>query len=101
MAGLLTVNETAEVLSVKPSTVRAWIHRGEKLEVVKVGRAVRIPTESVAAFILANTRSPFSSRVLPEEIKSAAVPALGHLHGEQHPPESSDHIRRGARLGTV
>ncbi|HEY4764493.1 MAG TPA: helix-turn-helix domain-containing protein [Candidatus Sulfotelmatobacter sp.] len=29
MAGLLTVNEAAEVLSVKPSTVWAWIHRGK------------------------------------------------------------------------
>jgi len=60
MAGLLTVNETAEALGVKPSTVRAWIHRSEKLEVVKVGRAVRIPSESVAAFIQANTRLPLS-----------------------------------------
>jgi excisionase family DNA binding protein len=63
MAGLLTVNEAAEVLSVKPSTVWAWIHRGENLEVVKVGRAVRITSESLAIFVLANTRSPFSPEV--------------------------------------
>jgi excisionase family DNA binding protein len=60
MAGLLTVEETAELLGVKPSTVRAWIHRREKLEVVKVGRAVRIPAESLASFIKANTRVPTS-----------------------------------------
>jgi excisionase family DNA binding protein len=70
MAGLLTVKETAEVLSVRPSTVRAWILRGENLEVVKVGRAVRITSESLAAFILANTRSPFSER------------GLGHFESE-------------------
>ena len=61
MTALLTVKEAAELLAVKPSTVRAWIHRGEKLEVVKVGRSVRIPSESIANFIKANTRIPISS----------------------------------------
>lgn len=60
MAGMLTVKETAEQLGVKPATVRAWIHRREKLEVVKVGRAVRIPSESLAVFISDNTRTPVS-----------------------------------------
>jgi excisionase family DNA binding protein len=58
MAGLLTVKETADLLGVKPSTVRAWIHRREKLEVVKVGRAVRIPESAVSRFVRQNTRRP-------------------------------------------
>lgn len=58
MAKLLTVNEAAEILGIKPSTVRAWIQKREKLEVVKLGRAVRIPSDSVFTFIKANTRQP-------------------------------------------
>lgn len=79
MARLLTVKETAEVLGVKPSTVRAWIHRREKLEVVKVGRAVRIPSESLAAFIRANTRIPVSlvSKSLRPIAASAPEPEPG------------------------
>ncbi len=61
MTELLNVREAAEMLSVQPSTVRAWIHRREKLEVVKIGRAVRIPAESVLAFIRTNTRTPSAS----------------------------------------
>jgi excisionase family DNA binding protein len=64
MAELLTVKETAEVLGVKPSTVRAWIHRRENLEVVKVGRAVRIPETAVKRFIRENTRQPISKDYL-------------------------------------
>ncbi len=60
MSGLLTVKETAEVLGVKASTVRAWIHRREKLEVVKVGRAVRIPESAVQRFVRENTRQPIA-----------------------------------------
>jgi excisionase family DNA binding protein len=58
MARLLTVNEAANKLGIKPSTVRAWIQRREKLQAVKVGRAVRIPSGSVFTFIKANTRHP-------------------------------------------
>jgi excisionase family DNA binding protein len=56
----MTVKEAAEALAVKPSTVRAWIHRSEKLEVVKVGGPSGY-LESLASFIRANTMMPISA----------------------------------------
>lgn len=41
MDELLTLAETAELLKIKPSTLRAWILR-RKLPYCKVGRLVRI-----------------------------------------------------------
>lgn len=58
MTKLLTVKEAAEALRIKSSTVRSWIHKKQNLEVVKVGRAVRIPASSLRAFIRSNTRLP-------------------------------------------
>ena len=55
---LLTVNETAERLGVKPATIRSWILQRKNLEVVKVGRLVRITEESVQRFIDDNTIPP-------------------------------------------
>jgi excisionase family DNA binding protein len=55
---LLTVDQAAQLLSVKPSTVRAWILRKEKLEVVRLGRSVRITEVSVLALIEQNTFTP-------------------------------------------
>ena len=57
---LLTVVEVAERLGVKPSTIRAWIMRREKLEFVKVGRCIRITERSVQKFIDDNTVTPRS-----------------------------------------
>jgi excisionase family DNA binding protein len=54
MRALLNVQETADQLSIKPATVRAWLLR-RKLPCVHVGRAVRIPAEAVAEFIERNT----------------------------------------------
>ena len=51
---LLRVEEAAEYLNVKPSTVRAWLLR-RKLPFVRVGnRAVRIPREALEALISEN-----------------------------------------------
>jgi excisionase family DNA binding protein len=51
---LLRVEEAAEFLNVKPSTIRAWLLR-RKLPFVHVGkRAVRIPLESLEALIAEN-----------------------------------------------
>lgn len=52
---LLRVEEAAELLNVKPSTVRAWLLR-RKLPHVKVGRrAVRIPREALVKLITEST----------------------------------------------
>lgn len=52
---LLRVEEAAELLNVKPSTIRAWLLR-RKLPRVRVGdRAVRIPREALEALIAAGT----------------------------------------------
>jgi excisionase family DNA binding protein len=55
---LLTVQEAAEYLGIKPATIRAWILRREKIEVVKVGRLVRITETSIQKLIDDNTIPP-------------------------------------------
>ena len=55
MAQLLTINEAAEILSVKPATVRAWLAARKNLPSVRCGRCIRIPAEAVADFIKRNT----------------------------------------------
>jgi excisionase family DNA binding protein len=55
---LLTVEEAATRLHVKSSTVRSWILRRQHLEVVKVGRLVRITERSVDDFIDRSTTPP-------------------------------------------
>jgi excisionase family DNA binding protein len=52
---LLRVEEAAEFLNVKPSTIRAWLLR-RKLPFVRVGaRAVRIKLEALEGLISQNT----------------------------------------------
>ena len=52
---LLRVEEAAELLALKPSTIRAWLLR-RKLPRVRVGeRAVRIPLEALERLIAENT----------------------------------------------
>lgn len=51
----LRVEEAAEFLNVKPSTIRAWLLR-RKLPRVKVGgRCVRIPLEALEKLVTENT----------------------------------------------
>ena len=52
---MLTVDMAAKRLGVRPATVRAWVFRREHLEVVKVGRSVRIPKHAVERFIQTHT----------------------------------------------
>ncbi len=61
MPKLLDVRETADALHIQESTVRAWIIRNKYLDVVKVGRAVRVTAESVERLILQNTRQAGTS----------------------------------------
>jgi excisionase family DNA binding protein len=51
---LLNVNEAAQLLALKPATLRAWILR-RKIEFVRVGRAVRIPKKAIEELIQENT----------------------------------------------
>lgn len=62
-ARLLTIEQTAEYLGVKPATIRSWILKREKIEVVKVGRLIRIKESSVHRFIDKNTIPPREERV--------------------------------------
>jgi excisionase family DNA binding protein len=43
---LMTVQETAEALRIKPATVRAWVLR-RKINSFRIGRAVRISAEEI------------------------------------------------------
>lgn len=51
---LLTIPEAAEALSLKPSTIRAWISQ-RRIPHVKLGRAVRVPAKDVEQLIERNT----------------------------------------------
>ena len=58
---MLNVNDAAQLLGLKPTTLRAWIlHR--KIEFVRVGRAVRIPAKAIDEFIERNTTPARESR---------------------------------------
>lgn len=56
---LLTVEEAATHLRIKPSTIRRWIF-DRSIEVVHIGRAVRIPTRVVEEIIRDGTRKAIS-----------------------------------------
>jgi excisionase family DNA binding protein len=58
---LVTIEQAADWLHIKPATIRSWILKREKLEVVKVGRCVRITERSVQKLIDANTIPPMRS----------------------------------------
>ena len=46
MNRLLTTDEVADLLNVKPSTIRKWVHL-EQIPVVCAGRAVRFWSDAV------------------------------------------------------
>ena len=52
--GLLNVDQAADQLGLKASTIRAWLAR-RILPRVSCGRAVRIPAQAVQEFIERNT----------------------------------------------
>ena len=51
---LLTVQEAADILRLRVSTIRSWTLR-RKIEYVKVGRCVRIRQEVIDELVAANT----------------------------------------------
>jgi len=56
---LLTREEAAEYLGVKPNTLAIWLHAGRyDLPVVKIGRTIRYRLHDLEAFIERNTVTP-------------------------------------------
>jgi excisionase family DNA binding protein len=47
---LLTINQTADRLGLRPATIRAWIWRRE-IDYVKLGRSVRVREEVIQALV--------------------------------------------------
>jgi excisionase family DNA binding protein len=54
MTKLLSVKEAAELLAIKPPTIRVWLSK-RRLPFVRCGRAIRIPSDAIVRFIAANT----------------------------------------------
>ena len=52
---LMSIAETAKCLSVSTMSVRRWIKSG-KLQHVRLGRSVRVPSTSVDQFVKQNTQ---------------------------------------------
>jgi excisionase family DNA binding protein len=52
---LLTIDEVADALRIRPRTVRKWLYLG-KLQAVKIGRSVRVRQSTVEALIREGTR---------------------------------------------
>ena len=65
MSELLTLEEAAAKVKVKPRTLHGWLQKG-KLAGVKVGKQWRVPAENLEAFIRPATAEPFRMRE-PEE----------------------------------
>jgi excisionase family DNA binding protein len=51
---LLTCAQAGEAMGLKEATIRVWIAR-RKLAFVKLGRAVRVPSEAIEEMITDNT----------------------------------------------
>ncbi|WP_282610288.1 helix-turn-helix domain-containing protein [Pelagibius sp. Alg239-R121] len=54
---MLTLHEVADLLKVKESTVRAWIH-DESLRAVKFGRDWRVAKKDLEAFVNSRANRP-------------------------------------------
>lgn len=54
---MLTLHEVAELLKVKESTVRSWIHDGS-LRAAKFGRDWRVAQKDLEIFVNARTNRP-------------------------------------------
>jgi excisionase family DNA binding protein len=79
---LLTLHEVADLLKVKESTVRAWIH-DKSLRAVKFGREWRVAHKDLEAFLEAHANRPAdvgqsASDPEPERHVSANGKTNGH-----------------------
>ena len=54
---MLTVHEVADLLKVKESTVRTWIHDAT-LRAVKLGKEWRVAVKDLEAFVESNANRP-------------------------------------------
>lgn len=54
---LLTLREAADRLAISLPTLRAWVWK-KKIEVVRIGRCVRIKEEAILDLINRNTYKP-------------------------------------------
>lgn len=54
MKVLLTIDEAAEYLSIRPWTLRAWVSQ-KRIPYIKLGRLVRFELKSLEQFIRKNT----------------------------------------------
>ena len=57
MEKLLTIDELAEVLSVKKSTIYQWVHIG-LVPHIKVGRLLRFKEESIQKWLISREVEP-------------------------------------------
>ncbi len=74
MNELLTMEEAAARLKVKPRTVLDWLQRG-RLPGVKVGKQWRVPAEKLGAVIRPATAEPFRLREAEPVPESESAPA--------------------------
>jgi len=64
MDKLVTIAEAAQQLSVSIAAVRGWRLSRKHLDFVKVGRAVRIPQQSIDSLI--------ERQIVPHDLKSSS-----------------------------
>jgi excisionase family DNA binding protein len=57
----LTIPDAADYLGVRPSTIRQWVWR-RKIDVVRIGRCVRIPLEACDRIIERGTVPALEAR---------------------------------------
>ena len=71
-----TPEQLADLLQVSKPAIYKWAQEG-RIEVVRIGRTVRIPAAEVQRLIRENTVAPKSSqRDTPDESKGQLVPSL-------------------------
>ena len=76
MGRILTVEQAAEKLQVKPKTVRAWLRAG-KIPGRKIGRVYRVPEEGLETFVALGVWADESLSFEPPKIPRLVTPPPG------------------------